>query len=159
MNIIDGLKGSTIIDDSYNSSPTALAVALAALAEIEGAGRKIAVLGDMMELGQYSADEHKKAGALVAKSLDQARGDLLVTVGQRAKGMREGALSAGMSESSIVSFDASTKRQGSSKIWSKQATSSWSKARSLRAWSASRKLSWPIHHTLPTSRPSGKGMA
>ena len=87
MNIIDGLKGSTIIDDSYNSSPTALAVALAALAEIEGAGRKIAVLGDMMELGQYSADEHKKAGALVAKSLDQARGDILVTVGQRAKGI------------------------------------------------------------------------
>lgn len=112
MNIIDGLKGSTIIDDSYNSSPTALAVALAAFAEIEGADRKIAILGDMMELGQYSADEHKKAGVFVAKSLDQARGDFLVTVGQRAKGIREGALSAGMSESSIVSFDSSNDAAG-----------------------------------------------
>jgi UDP-N-acetylmuramoyl-tripeptide--D-alanyl-D-alanine ligase len=58
-----------------------------------------------MELGSYSAEEHKKAGALVAKSLDVVRGDLLITVGQRAKGIKEGAMAAQMSESSIISFD------------------------------------------------------
>jgi len=112
MNIIGGLNDSIIIDDSYNSSPTALAAALSTLAEIampagrqEGAKRKIAVLGDMMELGSYSAEEHKKAGTLVAKSLDVVRGDLLITVGQRAKGIKEGAMAAGMSESSVISFD------------------------------------------------------
>jgi UDP-N-acetylmuramoyl-tripeptide--D-alanyl-D-alanine ligase len=105
MNIIDGKNGSTIIDDSYNSSPTALTAALSTLAEIEGAKRKIAVLGDMMELGSYSAEEHKKAGALVVESLDVVRGDLFITVGQRAKGIKEGAMIAGMSESSIISFD------------------------------------------------------
>jgi UDP-N-acetylmuramoyl-tripeptide--D-alanyl-D-alanine ligase len=105
MNIIDGRNDSTIIDDSYNSSPTALAAALLTLVEIEGVKRKIAVLGDMMELGSYSAEEHKKAGALVAEYLDVVRGDLLITVGQRAKGIKEGAMVAGMSESSIISFD------------------------------------------------------
>jgi len=105
MNIIDGLNGSTIIDDSYNSSPTALEVALGALAEVKGAKRKIAVLGDMMELGSYSDDEHQKAGRLAAKSLDPARGDLLVTVGQRAKGIGNSALEAGMKDSSVIFFD------------------------------------------------------
>jgi UDP-N-acetylmuramoyl-tripeptide--D-alanyl-D-alanine ligase len=108
MSIIDGANDSTIIDDSYNSSPTALAAALAVLGEIDGAKRKIAILGDMMELGRYSVDEHKKAGALAAKYLDTARGDLLITVGQRAKGIMEGAVNAGMSESSVISFDSST---------------------------------------------------
>jgi len=105
MNIIAGIKGSTIIDDSYNSSPTALALALAALGEIEGATRKIAVLGDMMELGSFSVDEHRKAGALVAQTLDADRVDLLVTVGQRAKRIGEGAIEAGMKSSRIYSFD------------------------------------------------------
>lgn len=105
MNIIDGRDDSIIIDDSYNSSPTALTVALSTLAEIEGAKRKIAILGDMMELGSYSAPEHHKAGELVVKSLDAIRSDILITVGQRAKGIKEGAMAAHMSKSSIISFD------------------------------------------------------
>src|ERR1035437_3145455 len=98
MNIIDGINDSTIIDDSYNSSPAALAVALSTLAEIEGAKRKIAILGDMMELGSYSAPEHHKAGELVAKSLDASHGDILITIGQRTKGIKEGAMTAHMNE-------------------------------------------------------------
>ena len=105
MNIIEGMNSSTIIDDSYNSSPTALAAALSTLAEIEGAKRKIAILGDMMELGSYSAPEHHKAGELVAKSLDAIRSDILIIVGQRAKGIKEGAMAAHMNESSIISFN------------------------------------------------------
>jgi UDP-N-acetylmuramyl pentapeptide synthase len=116
MNIIDGRNDSTIIDDSYNSSPTALAAALSTLAEIEGVKRKIAVLGDMMELGSYSAEEHKKAGALAAKYLDIVRGDMLITVGQRAKGIKEGAMAAGMSESSTISFDDSNEAAEKVKI-------------------------------------------
>src|ERR1035437_10690334 len=107
MNIIDGINDSTIIDDSYNSSPTALAVALAALAEVEGEKNKIAIIGDMMELGQYSAEEHHKAGEIVAKSIDASKGDILITVGQRAKGIREGAVAAGFNPFSIISFDSS----------------------------------------------------
>ena len=107
MNMIEGVNDSTIIDDSYNSSPTALAVALAALAKVEGTKNKVAILGDMMELGKYSAEEHKKAGELVAKSLDSSRGDLLITVGQRAKGIRDGAVSAGFNPFSVISFDSS----------------------------------------------------
>ena len=107
MNMIEGINDSTIIDDSYNSSPTALAVALTALAEVEGTKNKVAILGDMMELGKYSAEEHKKAGELVAKSLDSSRGDLLITVGQRAKGIRDGAVSAGFNPFSVISFDSS----------------------------------------------------
>ncbi len=61
----------------------------------------------MMELGKYSAEEHKKAGELVAKSLDSSRGDLLITVGQRAKGIRDGAVSAGFNPFSVISFDSS----------------------------------------------------
>jgi UDP-N-acetylmuramoyl-tripeptide--D-alanyl-D-alanine ligase len=108
MNIIEGLNDSTIIDDSYNSSPAALAVALSALAEVEGAKNKIAIIGDMMELGQYSAPEHHKAGELVAKSVDAGKGDILITVGQRAKGIRDGAVLAGFNPFSVLSFDSST---------------------------------------------------
>jgi UDP-N-acetylmuramoyl-tripeptide--D-alanyl-D-alanine ligase len=108
MNIIDGMNGSTIIDDTYNSSPTAVESALAALGQVEGSGRKIAVLGDMMELGEYSTDQHKKMGQLVAGTLDASRGDMLVTVGQRARGIADSAIATGFPLSQIFSFDDST---------------------------------------------------
>lgn len=80
MNILPGIFGSTLIDDTYNSSPDALREALAALGKIEAGGRKIAVLADMMELGKYSVEEHKKAGEIAGKMAD-----LVITVGQRMK--------------------------------------------------------------------------
>ncbi len=92
MNIIQGIKESIIIDDTYNSSPDALREALNALAKVETTGRKIAILGDMMELGKFSIEEHKKAGDLA-----RAAASIVVTVGQRSKRMGEG----------IVSFDTS----------------------------------------------------
>lgn len=63
MNILKGLKGSIIIDDSYNSSPLAAAAALNTLYQQE-APQRIAVLGDMNELGEVSAGEHEKLGKL-----------------------------------------------------------------------------------------------
>ena len=88
MNLIAGINGCTVIDDSYNSSPDALEEALSAMSKISVPGKKVAVLGDMLELGKFSPDEHKKAGVLAMKSCD-----VLVTVGPRSKLMGEGAVS------------------------------------------------------------------
>ncbi len=87
MNIIKGINNSYLIDDSYNSSPDALHEALKTLAELQTTGKKIAILGDMMELGKFSAEEHKKAGEEAIKSCD-----ILITVGPRAKLMNENTL-------------------------------------------------------------------
>ncbi len=90
--IIAGLKESTIIDDTYNSSPKALEDALESLFLAgRGGGRKIAVLGDMLELGIESVPEHERLGKLVRE-----KADLLITCGIRAKGFGAGAISAGM---------------------------------------------------------------
>jgi len=100
LKIIEGMKHTTILDDSYNASPAALSAALHTLAAIETKGRKIAVLGDMMELGKHSTDEHKKAGALAASVCD-----ILVTVGLRAKTIALEAHVKKMGKRSIFSFD------------------------------------------------------
>lgn len=100
MKLIEGINNSTIIDDSYNSSPLAVRWALRTMKEIETSGRKIAVLGDMMELGKYTADEHKKIGNLVSEVCD-----VLVAVGLRSKSTVEGALESGMKEKNILHFE------------------------------------------------------
>jgi len=100
MRLIPGIKSSMIIDDTYNSSPVAMERAVQTLKEVRTVGRKIAVLGDMMELGQFSVREHEKVGALIA---DVA--DVLVTVGVRSRGIAEGALAHGMPESKIHQYE------------------------------------------------------
>ncbi len=100
MRLIEGIKNTLIIDDTYNSSPVALKSALQTLKEIRTFGRKIAVLGDMMELGQYSVLEHEKVGHDVAEVAD-----ILFTVGVRARGIAEGALAMGMHESKIFQHE------------------------------------------------------
>lgn len=79
MRLIEGINNSTIIDDTYNSSPVAVEEALKTLKSVKSK-RRIAVLGDMLELGRYTADEHRRVGALARKSAK-----VLVTVGVRAK--------------------------------------------------------------------------
>lgn len=69
MNLLDGIKGSLILDDTYNSSPSSLRSALDTL-RILPAKRKIAVLGDMLELGEYSESAHRSAGRQAAKICD-----------------------------------------------------------------------------------------
>jgi UDP-N-acetylmuramoyl-tripeptide--D-alanyl-D-alanine ligase len=100
MRLIPGLKSSILIDDTYNSSPIAAESALQALQGIKYAGRKIAVLGDMLELGQYSAEQHKQIGERVSQTAH-----VLFTVGVRARGIAEGALAAGMNEANIFQYD------------------------------------------------------
>ena len=100
MRIIKGIKGSVIIDDTYNSSPTAAEQAIIALKEIRHAKRKIAVLGDMLELGRFSAREHERVGELVASSAD-----MLLTIGVRSRKIAEAALEYGLSEKMIFQYD------------------------------------------------------
>lgn len=103
MRIVEGMKASTILDDTYNSSPIAVEEALKTLAEIK-APRKIAVLGDMLELGRFSVDEHKKAGERAAKAAD-----ILVAVGIRSHYTAETARAEGMKAENI--FECNDSRQ------------------------------------------------
>lgn len=98
MRIISGKNGATIIDDSYNSSPIALQSALETLRSIP-ATHRIAVLGDMLELGKYSEEEHAKIGEIAATFVDG-----LVVVGRRARGIAEAALKAGLPSDRIKMF-------------------------------------------------------
>jgi len=100
MRLISGIKHSTIIDDTYNSSPVAIVEALVTLKSLVISGKKIAVLADMLELGKYSHEEHRKAGELVPSATD-----ILVTVGMRARTIATSALSSGMNESNVFQFD------------------------------------------------------
>ncbi|MEX0933802.1 MAG: Mur ligase family protein [Candidatus Paceibacterota bacterium] len=100
--LLEGVKGTTLIDDTYNSSPTALRASLEALGEIKTQGRKIAVLGDMLELGKYTADEHKKMGALA-----KVNADILVSVGHRAELAGEEAYRKKMLKKNIYHFASS----------------------------------------------------
>ncbi len=100
MRLLPGIKNTTIIDDTYNSSPIALELALIALKNLEVSGRKIAVIGDMLELGQYSSEEHEKVGVLVPECCE-----VLVTVGVRARKIAEKALENGMNEQFIFQYD------------------------------------------------------
>lgn len=92
--------GALILDDTYNASPESMLAALNLLDELDG--RKIAVLGDMLELGPYERQGHEMVGmraAQVAKTL--------LTLGTRAKIIAESARRAGMKSSNIFEFESS----------------------------------------------------
>ena len=97
MRLLPGMNGSVIIDDTYNASPKATEHGLHTLAEIDAPGRKIAVLGDMLELGEFTRDEHYKIGLEAAKSCHK-----LYTVGIRARMIAEGALDGKMLDENIM---------------------------------------------------------
>jgi UDP-N-acetylmuramoyl-tripeptide--D-alanyl-D-alanine ligase len=91
--------GVVLIDDSYNSNPRALESALRGAARLP-AGRRVAVLGDMLELGPAEAEFHREAGRLAAR----LGFGLLVTVGPLAARLADGAADAGMKPEQILSF-------------------------------------------------------
>lgn len=100
MRLLSGIKGSVLIDDTYNSSPVAVESALQTLNEVKYAKRKIAVLGDMLELGVYSIEQHQRMGSLAGKM-----SDILLTVGVRSREIAKAALDQGMSEKNIYQYD------------------------------------------------------
>jgi UDP-N-acetylmuramoyl-tripeptide--D-alanyl-D-alanine ligase len=101
LHLVAGMNNSTILDDTYNSSPVAVEAALKALGEIETSGRKIAVLGDMMELGSHTAEAHKQIGMFAVKVAN-----ILITVGVRSKFTYESAMS-GLDQDKISHFNTS----------------------------------------------------
>jgi len=98
MNLVSGVKGTFILDDSYNASPLSMRAALETLKELK-AKRKVAVLGDMLEIGKYSLEAHEAVGKFVAGFVD-----LLITVGPRAKFIAESANKAGLPKENILSY-------------------------------------------------------
>ena len=100
MRLLRGMNDSIIIDDTYNASPKATEHGLKTLSEMETKGRKIAVLGDMLELGEHTRDEHYKIGIIAAKSCHK-----LYTVGIRARSVAEGALDGKMLDDNIMQCD------------------------------------------------------
>lgn len=98
-----GKQGSLILDDSYNASPAAVREALASMQiahNVMPGSRRIAALGDMLELGRYSREEHQRVGTEAAKKCD-----VLVAVGTRSRESVEAAKAAGMPEDVVHTFD------------------------------------------------------
>ncbi len=91
---VPGPKGSTILDDTYNASPASTIAALNLLDELSG--RKVAVLGDMLELGDYEQEGHEKVGMRALEVVD-----VLITVGPRAQIIGKTALRWGMSANRV----------------------------------------------------------
>jgi UDP-N-acetylmuramoyl-tripeptide--D-alanyl-D-alanine ligase len=90
--------GAFILDDSYNASPESTLAALNLLGELDG--RKIAVLGDMLELGQYERQGHEMVGVRAAEVCSE-----LITIGEKGKMIAESALDSGLSSRKIYSFE------------------------------------------------------
>ena len=95
---VQGPDGCLLLDDTYNAAPASVTAALNLLAELEG--RKVAVLGDMLELGEYEERGHRMVGARAA-----AVAEALVTVGPRARWIAEEALRAGLPSAGVLAFD------------------------------------------------------
>ncbi len=89
LNIIKA-DGITVINDAYNASPQSVKAAIDVLDELE-ADRRIAVLGDMLELGDWSVDAHLETGRNAAGSMT----DIIITVGDAAADIARGAVEAG----------------------------------------------------------------
>ncbi|HEX8591145.1 MAG TPA: UDP-N-acetylmuramoyl-tripeptide--D-alanyl-D-alanine ligase [Candidatus Paceibacterota bacterium] len=103
--LLKGKDGAIVLDDTYNASPAAVIEALNTLTlaskQVPGS-RRVAVLGDMLELGRYSNEEHTRIGSLAAGLTD-----VLVTVGPRAHAIADEARIAGLAEDKVRSFETS----------------------------------------------------
>lgn len=101
--VLRGANGSLIIDDSYNASPAAVEEALAILAEVPSHGRRIAAIGDMLELGRYSVAEHERVGKVAA-----GKADVVIGVGVRARALADAARAAGLPEADARTYETSS---------------------------------------------------
>lgn len=90
----------TFIDDSYNANPESVAAGLEVIASLGGVKRRIAILGEMAELGEASDELHRQLGQLAAKHVS-----LLLTCGSSAKLITDGAIAAGLNASQARVFD------------------------------------------------------
>ncbi len=91
-----GPNGATILDDTYNASPASTLAALNLLDDLAGA-RKIAVLGDMLELGSFEEEGHRQVGCRAAEVVD-----ILMVIGPRARFIAEEARACGLAAEAIL---------------------------------------------------------
>src|SRR5438477_10526909 len=95
---IKEIGGIQFIDDSYNANPDSMKAALRTLVELDTEGKRIAVLGEMRELGEESARDHREVGETAAEvGVDQ-----LITIGDMAAAIAEAARNAGLPNTSVV---------------------------------------------------------
>jgi UDP-N-acetylmuramoyl-tripeptide--D-alanyl-D-alanine ligase len=99
-NLFAGMNGSNIIDDTYNASPMSVVSALDILGQLE-VKRKIAVLGDMLELGEQTEFRHKDVG----KKIFSVKADIFIAVGKRMQYAAEQLVALGFPRSNIFHFD------------------------------------------------------
>jgi UDP-N-acetylmuramoyl-tripeptide--D-alanyl-D-alanine ligase len=97
--VVSGIKGSTLINDAYNASPTSMKAAIQLLQDLEGYKRKILVLGDMLELGDREQEFHKETG----ETIDPGKVNMVYTFGERGKWIAEGA-KENLPEDRVLSF-------------------------------------------------------
>jgi UDP-N-acetylmuramoyl-tripeptide--D-alanyl-D-alanine ligase len=93
MNIVTGRNGATVIDDSYNASPGSMQAALHVLELAPKGSLKVAVLGDMLELGDHAGRAHDEIGSLAGKAAD-----VVIAVGEYAPRVVESARRAGLAK-------------------------------------------------------------
>jgi UDP-N-acetylmuramoyl-tripeptide--D-alanyl-D-alanine ligase len=91
-------KGALLLDDTYNASPQSTIAALNLLEELDG--RRVAVLGDMLELGPYEQQGHEMVGIRAAQVVDE-----LIVIGQRAKTIAAKALAFGLPSEKVTQLD------------------------------------------------------
>jgi UDP-N-acetylmuramoyl-tripeptide--D-alanyl-D-alanine ligase len=95
---VQGPGGALILDDTYNAAPPSVIAALNLLAELEG--RRVAVLGDMLELGDYEEQGHRLVGMRAAEVADE-----VVAVGDRARWIADEAIRAGLGHGQVTVVD------------------------------------------------------
>jgi UDP-N-acetylmuramoyl-tripeptide--D-alanyl-D-alanine ligase len=93
-------NGFVIIEDCYNAGPESMEAALRVLGEHKTEGRRIAVLGDMLELGSRTMAEHYRVGRLAV-----AAANLVLTYGEHSERIVTGAITGGMSAKFAMHFD------------------------------------------------------
>lgn len=103
MNLIPGINNSLIIDDTYNSSPQAVRSAFESLERIsiDSSARKWVILGDMLELGEFSDEAHYQIG----QKFTQMNFDYLITIGEEAREIAKAARETDFDKERILSFD------------------------------------------------------
>jgi UDP-N-acetylmuramoyl-tripeptide--D-alanyl-D-alanine ligase len=98
--IVIPVRGAQIYDDTYNSNPYALARTLELMAQADVKGRRIAVIGDMLELGEKELEYHHDAGKGIPGDID-----VVIGVGKRSRSVLDGAREAGFSSDALHHFD------------------------------------------------------
>ncbi len=95
------IGGITIIDDTYNSNPASLIAAVDFLIAMDNSKKKVLVVGDMLELGEYSDNLHAEVGSYIGRNAKNAL-FALITVGEKSINIAESAIKSGIDEDKVI---------------------------------------------------------